>query len=59
MDAVNSFKKWSKDHLPGSNDDGQPGGATPLAIKVPSSNQEALEEVRYRPWVIPGVGGSF
>lgn len=57
--AVNSFKKWSKDHLPGSNDDDQPGGATPLAIKALPSNREAVGEVQYRPWVIPGVGGSF
>jgi len=57
--AVNSFKKWSKDHLPGSNDDDRPGGATPLAIKALPSDRGPLREARYRPWVIPGVGGSF
>ena len=57
--GVNGFKKWSKDHLPSSNDDDQPGGATPLAIRAPPSNRETLDEVRHRPWIIPGVGGAF
>ena len=57
--GINGFKKWPKDQLPSSNDDDQPGGATPIALNAPPSDREALEEVRYRPWVIPGVGRSF
>ena len=57
--GVNGFKNWSKDHLPSSNDDDQPGGATPLAIKAPLPNREALDDVQHRPWIVPGVGGAF
>lgn len=57
--SANNFKKWSKDHLPGSNDDDQPGGATPIAINAPRAGREPAEQIGHRPWVIPGVGGSF
>jgi hypothetical protein len=56
---INGFKKWSKDHLPSSNDNDRPGGATPLAIKASPSKPAASGEAQHRPWIIPGVGGSF
>jgi hypothetical protein len=54
----NGFRKWSETHSPGSNDDDQPGGATPIAIAVPPiADAEVTPE--HRPWLIPGTGGSF
>jgi hypothetical protein len=56
----NGFKKWSDTHSPGSNDDDQPGGATPIAIAVPPMNDaEETQEQPHRPWLVPGAGGSF
>jgi hypothetical protein len=56
--CASGFKKWPNDHQP-SNDDDQPGGATPVAIVGPPSDHEAPENLPHRPWVVPGVGGSF
>jgi hypothetical protein len=56
----NGFKQWSNDHSPGSNDDVDPdGAATPIALAEPPSDLKAPEAPTYRPWAIPGVGGSF
>jgi hypothetical protein len=55
---TNGFRNWSKDH-PASNDDDNPGGATPIAIVETPADRGALEELRHRPWGIPGVGGAF
>jgi len=33
--AQTAFSKWTITHQPGSNDDDQPGGATPIAITAP------------------------
>jgi hypothetical protein len=53
------FKKWS-DQLQSSNDDDVPGGATPIAVIRPAlDDREAIGEPPYRPWLVPGVGGSF
>jgi hypothetical protein len=54
-----SFRKWSKEHQTGSNDDDIPGGATPIAVVKPPSGRDAREDRSHRPWLIPGVGGSF
>jgi hypothetical protein len=54
---MNGFKKWSSDHPPSSNDDDNPGGATPIALVEPASDEP--EDRPHRPWGIPGVGGSF
>jgi hypothetical protein len=51
--------KWSKDHGPSNDNDDNTGGATPIAIREPSSDGEGLEEAPHRPWSIPGVGGGF
>jgi hypothetical protein len=53
------FRQWSKEHRAGSNDDDVPGGATPIAIAAPLADYDPLEERPHRPWLIPGVGGSF
>lgn len=55
---LNGFKKWSDDHPANGNDDDS-GGATPIALAVPSGDNGAAEEPPHRPWVIPGVGGAF
>jgi hypothetical protein len=55
---TNGFRNWSKDH-PASNDDDNPGGATPIAIAELLPDREAPEELPHRPWGIPGVGGAF
>ena len=55
---MNSFKKWSVDRSP-SNDDDDPGGATPIALPKPHSDRDAPADLPHRPWVIPGVGGAF
>ena len=57
--SAKAFEQWSKDHLPFSNDGGQPDGATPIAIKAPQADGEPPEQIGHRPWMIPGVGGSF
>ena len=53
------FKTWSKDHRATNDNDDNSGGATPIAVRKPSSAEEGLEEVVHRPWRIPGVGGAF
>lgn len=57
--GVNDFEKWSIDHPPTSNDDDSPGGATPIALVVPSADRDPVNDIPHRPWVVPGVGGSF
>jgi hypothetical protein len=52
------FNKWSKDHRPSNDNDDNTGGATPIAIREPSSYGER-QEAPHRPWRIPGVGGVF
>jgi hypothetical protein len=54
-----SFRKWLQEHVPSSNDDDIPGGATPIAIGEPPSDRNALADLPNRPWDIPGVGKSF
>ena len=49
------FKKWSIAHKPASNDDDYPAGATPIALALPSFD----EERPYCPWLVPGVGASL
>ena len=53
------FNNWSKDHRPSDDNDDNTGGATPIAIREPSSHGEAVEEAPHRPWSIPGVRGAF
>jgi hypothetical protein len=55
---ANRFTKWSIAPRPGSNDDDQPGGATPIAITAPDLDDPiiALPEQSHRPWLVPGVG---
>jgi len=41
---ANGFKKWSDANRP-SNDDDNPGGATPIAVtEPPADDREAIEE---------------
>jgi hypothetical protein len=57
---LNGFKQWSNDHPQSSNDDVNPdGAATPIALGKPPSDGEAPKDPPYRPWAVPGVGGSF
>ena len=35
--SANGFKSWSAAHTQGSNDDDQPGGATPIALTAPEA----------------------
>jgi hypothetical protein len=56
---ANGFIKWSQNHPPGSNDDDSPGGATPIALVEPPSDCDAPTDLPHRPWIVPGVGGSF
>jgi hypothetical protein len=53
------FKKWSDSHHRGSNDDDQPGGATPIAVAVQPVDDAETHEQAHRPWLVPGAGGSF
>jgi hypothetical protein len=52
------FNKSSKDHRPNNDNDDNTGGATPIAIRAPSSYEEE-QEATHRPWSIPGVGNAF
>ncbi len=47
------FNKWSKDHGPNNDNDDNTGGATPIAVREPSSHGEELEGVPHRPRSIP------
>jgi hypothetical protein len=52
--GVTSFKKWFIVHRQSSNDDDQPGGATPMAIAVPALDEpiNALSSGQpHRPWL--------
>jgi hypothetical protein len=54
---ISSFRQWSKARPRSSNDDDNPGGATPLAlVESPSAVREGRA---HRPWAVPGVGGSL
>ena len=53
-----AFHKWSKPRRSSNDNDDNTGGATPIAIREPSSDEEP-EEAAHRPWRIPGVGGAF
>jgi hypothetical protein len=57
---MNGFKKWSNDHRPTSNDDDSPGGATPVAIAIPpTEDSQVMDERLHRPWRVPGTGTSL
>jgi hypothetical protein len=58
---VNGFTKWSIPHQPGSNDDDQPGGATPIAITAPDIDDPIIgsPERPHRPWLVAGVGAAL
>jgi hypothetical protein len=49
----NNFKKWSIAHPPNSNDDDQPGGATPIVMAVPALDEpiNAVSGQPHRPWL--------
>ena len=62
---ANGSTKWSIAHQPGSNDDDQPGGATPIAITAPDLADPIMAppdrimappEEPHRPWLVPSVG---
>jgi hypothetical protein len=55
---VKGFKKWANTHRP-SNDDVEPGGATPIAVRELPSDRDAPADLPHRPWGVPGVGGAF
>jgi hypothetical protein len=57
--GANGFKKWSISHSPNSNDDDEPGGATPIAIAIPVPDDDpviAVAEQPHRPWLASRVG---
>ena len=55
---ANGSTKWSIAHRPGSNDDDQPGGATPIAITGPDPDGSIIAppEQPHRPRLVPSVG---
>ena len=55
---ANGFSKWSIAHQPGSNDDDQPGGATPIAITAPDLDDPIMAppEQPHRRWLVLSVG---
>lgn len=58
--TANGFKRWSDEHPAGNDDDDDSGGATPIAITEPASEDQApIEEPAHHAWAVPGVGGSF
>jgi len=59
--CANAFTKWSSFHRPGSNDDDQPGGATPIAVTVPEFDDPIVAPPAqpHRPWFAPGVGAAL
>jgi hypothetical protein len=56
--GASGFRKWSITRPSSSNDDDQPGGATPIAIAVPALDEPLVAplEQRHRPWLVPGRG---
>jgi len=57
--GIDGFRKWSRERPPTSNDNDNPGGATPIALAKAPSDSDTAEDLPHRPWVIPGVGDSF
>jgi hypothetical protein len=57
---VNGFTKWSLARLQGSNDDDQPGGATPIAITATDRDDPIIAppEQAPRPRLVRGVGAA-
>jgi hypothetical protein len=53
------FNDRSKGHRSSNDNDDNTGGATPIAVREPSSDGDGPEEAPHRPWRIPGVGGAF
>jgi hypothetical protein len=58
---ANRFTKWSIAHQPGSNDDDQPGGATPISVTAPDLDNPIIAppEQLHCPWLVPGVGSAL
>jgi hypothetical protein len=56
--ANSDFNKSSKQHRSSNDNDDNTGGATPIAIREPSSYEEE-QKAPHRPWSIPGVGSAF
>ncbi len=58
---TNGFRKWSDTHRPDNDDDDNSGGATPIAITEPPSDdiESSIQEPPNSPWLVPGTGSSF
>jgi len=56
---LNGFRKWSDDHPAPSNDDDNPGGASPIALVAASVRRALPVDFPHHPWAIPGVDGAF
>ena len=56
--SINGFRKWSKDRSPSCNEDENSGGATPIVVVEPA-DRKTPNPTPHRPWIVPGVGGSF
>ena len=54
--GATGFNKWSIAHPPSSNDDDDPGGATPIAIPIPAPDEPVMAspEQPHRRWLMPG-----
>jgi hypothetical protein len=56
---IRDLQGWPVAHRPG-NDDDDSGGATPIAVaEPPTDDRDAMEESPHRPWLVPGVGCSL
>jgi len=49
------FKSRSEVHMPASNDDDHPTGATAIALPVPSSDHTEATEQTGCPWIVPAI----
>ena len=57
---MNGFRRWSDEHRPSNDDDDNSGGATPIALTEPPSDEhEPIWQPPHQPWHVPGTGSSF
>ena len=54
---VHGVKLWSATHTLANNDDDPTGGATPVVLPIPATDEQimASPEQPHRPWLIQGM----
>jgi len=58
---IGGFRKWPIIHSPANHNDDPAGGATPVALPTPATDERivASPEQPPRPWLVQGVGSAL